>query len=72
MPAKQSATARNSAARAAQQVECIAATYRMLHCACAGCVPAGNYYDLPEDDKPRWRNESQAAAKALGLIARTT
>ena len=69
---KQTAADRNAAARAAQQVECIAATYREFWFACRGSVPVGNYYDLAEADKPRWRDESQAAAKALWLIARTT
>jgi hypothetical protein len=72
MDAKQSATDRNAAARKAQQAEHIASTYRQLWYACRGSVPPGNFYDLPEADKPRWRDESQAAAKALGLIARTT
>jgi len=69
---KQSAADRNAAARAAQQVECIAATYRQLWYACQGTTPPGNYYDLIETDKPRWRDESQVAGKNLGLIARTT
>jgi hypothetical protein len=68
---KQSAADRNAAARAAQQVECIAATYREFWFACRGNVPPGPYYDLIETDKPRWRDGSQEAAKALGLIART-
>ena len=68
---KQSATDRNAAARAAQQIECIAATYRAYWYACRGYTPPDNYYDLIETDKPRWRDESQAAGKTLGLIART-
>ena len=72
MDAKQSATDRNAAARKAQQVECISATYREMWYACQGSTPPGPYYGLDESDKPRWRDESQVAGKNLGLIARTT
>lgn len=68
---KQSAADRNAVARKAQQAEQVAATYRAYCYACRESVPAGPYYDLIEADKPRWRDESQAAGKNLGLIART-
>jgi uncharacterized lipoprotein YmbA len=60
---------RNAAEKKRRQREQIAATYRALWYACASAAPPGNYYDLPESDKGRWRDDGGAAAKSLGLIA---
>ena len=54
-----------SAASKVRQVECIAAAYRILWYACRGSTPPGNYHNLPEADKPRWRADGMVAAKCL-------